>query len=182
MKYLKILLVTAVCLAGCQNVEETEKRPSACTEQSACEAVPADNDFEQITFDEAIDIFKNGDSAILYFGFPKCPWCQEAVPILKEEAAKAGKEVLYVQTRDDELNRLYTDEQRDEIEPYISEYMEKDDDGNPAIFVPLVINVKDGKAVAGHVGTVDGHDAHERSMTEDEKKQLTEIYSSLLNE
>ena len=35
------------------------------------------------------------------------------------------------------------------------------------------------KWYAGHVGTVDGHDAHERKMNEQEKKDLQSIYEDM---
>jgi hypothetical protein len=47
--------------------------------------------------------------------------------------------------------------------------------------VPLVICIKDGTATDGHEGTVDDHDATERSMTEQEKKQLEQIYIQMMD-
>ena len=51
---------------------------------------------------------------------------------------------------------------------------------NIKIYVPFVLVIKDGKVVAGHVGTVDGHDAHERKIElSKEKKDLQSIYEDM---
>ena len=47
--------------------------------------------------------------------------------------------------------------------------------------MPFVVVVKDGKAVSGHIGTVDGHDAHERKMTEKETQELKKIYENMFS-
>ena len=57
--------------------------------------------------------------------------------------------------------------------------MTKTDDGL-TLYVPVVVSIKDGNTIDGHVGTVDGHDAHERVMTEEEVEKLTAIYSEML--
>ncbi len=38
---------------------------------------------------------------------------------------------------------------------------------------------KKGKGNQGHIGTVEGHDAHERKMNEKEKRQLRKIYDAM---
>ena len=64
---------------------------------------------------------------------------------------------------------------------YTKQFMEKDDDGEYQLYVPFVVVVKDGKAVSGHIGTVDGHDAHERSMTDKEKQELKKLYEDMFS-
>lgn len=46
----------------------------------------------------------------------------------------------------------------------------------------LVLVVKNGKVIDGHEGTLESHDATERKMTNDEKEQLTKIYTKLMSE
>lgn len=55
------------------------------------------------------------------------------------------------------------------------------DQGEYQLYVPFVVVVKDGKAVSGHIGTVDGHDAHERKMTEKETQELKKIYEDMFS-
>ena len=116
------------------------------------------------------------------FNISSCPWCKEAKPILKKVAKENGIDIQYVKVRDEEKNRLYTDEQKAIIEPYIQDYMSNNDEGVLTLYVPLVLVVKDGKVIDGHEGTLESHDATERKMTNDEKEQLTKIYTKLMSE
>ena len=107
---------------------------------------------------------------------------KEAKPILKKIAKDNGIDIQYVKVRDEEKNRLYTDEQKAIIEPYIQDYMTNNDEDVLTLYVPLVLVVKNGKVIDGHEGTSESHDATERKMTNDEKEQLTKIYTKLMSE
>ena len=60
--------------------------------------------------------------------------------------------------------------------------MNKDNEGEYQIYVPFVIVIKDGKVVSGHIGTVEGHDAHERKMNDQEKQDLQDIYTEMFEQ
>ena len=185
-----ILLLSLLCLCACQ--AQTTPSQKKSSSQLACDATNVKEDcdttdtktieFHEISFDEAIQYFTQQNSGVLFFGFSSCPWCKEARPILKKAAQEKGLDIQYVKTRDEDKNRLYSDEQKAQIEPYIQEYMSNNDEGELTLYVPLVLVVQDGKVVDGHVGTVDGHDATKRKMTKKEKKELTKIYQKLLSE
>ena len=49
-------------------------------------------------------MLENKESGIVYFGFSDCPWCQEALPILKQVLEEQKLNCYYVQTRDEERN------------------------------------------------------------------------------
>ncbi len=138
--------------------------------------------FTPMSFDEAIALFQDQGTGLVYFGFSRCPWCQEIVPLLQKAADQNGVEVFYVKTRDAMKERLYTDEQKDQIAPYIEEYLQDNDEGVPTLYVPLVLAVVDGQVVDGHQGTVEDHDAHERTMTADETKQVQQIMDELVSD
>lgn len=125
--------------------------------------------FTPMDFESAISFFQEGKSGVLYFGFYDCPWCQDVVPILSDVAAKNGGEVFYVQTRDAQRQRLYTDEQKERIVPYLGNYMSENNEGVLTLYVPLIVRVQDGKVTMAHQGTVDGHQAGEREMSEEER-------------
>lgn len=184
-------LFTVCLFAGCSanqtnTSEKTNNAADGCedsSETAACdsyETLSFEDDFTPISFDDAIAMFENKDSGIVYFGFPKCPWCQDVVPILDALAKEEGLTVYYVQTRDADLNRLYTDEQKEIILPYIEEFMSENDEGEMTLYVPLVLSIRDGQIQDGHQGTVDGHDAKEREMTQEETQQLTDDLKALL--
>ena len=60
--------------------------------------------------------------------------------------------------------------------------MSNNDEGVLTLYVPLVLVVKNGKVIDGHEGTSESHDANEGKMTNDEKEQLTKIYTKLMSE
>lgn len=86
-----------------------------------------------------------------------------------------------------DLNIFYIDKKADTtkeedskaIEARIPDKLEKDDDGNPHLYVPYVITMKEGEITSYHTGTVDSHDAHERKMTDEEKAELKKIYQEM---
>lgn len=201
MKYSNKILLSLLMvgmLVGCSvNIPESNNNDTlnngACGEEAGCALMdPADMDSYE-SFTNANHIFQKSDmetiltllrekkSGVVYMGYPKCPWCVEAIPVLDEVANEKDKVIYYVETRDAEKNLLYTDEEKTEFIEYAEEYLDKDDDGNLAIFVPFVFVIKDGVIVGGNIGTVDSHDAHERKMNDEETLQLKEIYEELLS-
>lgn len=186
MKILTPIVLISLILSGCAQVEPQElpSVPSGCSEEQACPATETSQlaAFKSISFDEAIHFFTDKKSGLLYFGFESCPWCQEAVPLLEQAALLDDIPIYYVQTRDAERNLLYTEEQKEEIMPYIKNYMSKNDEGILTLYVPLVLIVQNGEVSAGHVGTVDGHDAHERAMTDEEKQELKSLYENMIDQ
>lgn len=186
----KLLLMLVLLMSGCVNQEEPESDPAYCSfDSDECLAnsdeyetfINESDVFIEITMQEAIDMFENQESGILYFGFPDCPWCIEALPIMEEAAKENDKNIYYVQTRDEERNLIYTDEEKTAILSYVGQFEDTDDEGNVALFVPLVVVVEDGEALSGHVGTIEGHDTHERQMNEDEQDQLKGIYVEMFS-
>lgn len=180
---LSLLSCFLLSISGCSSPSST---PSGCAvDENTCEegkneAEILSEDFEPMSFEEAIAFFEDHQSGLLYFGFPGCPWCQEVVPILHKLASQANVPVHYIQTRDQEGIRLYTDLQRDEIAPYLQDYIRNNASGDPTLYVPLVVAVKEGKVVSGHQGTVSGHNAHEQEMTTPQKQEVKEDLTQLI--
>ena len=185
-KLLLILLSLTLCACQAQIKPTSSTSKKACdvtNEEETCNSKDDSNTkFNEISFDEAIQYFTKEKSGILYFGYSSCPWCKEAKPVLKKVAQKNGIDIQYVKVRDDKKNRLYTDDQKTIIEPYIQDYMSNNDEGILTLYVPLVLVIKNGKVIDGHEGTLDSHDATERKMTDDEKEELTKIYTKLMSE
>ena len=185
-KLLLILLTLTLCACQTQTKSTASTSKKACdvtSEEETCNSIDdTKTTFKEISFDEAIQYFTQEKSGVLYFGYSSCPWCNEAKPILKKVAKENGIDIQYVKVRDEEKNRLYTDDQKVIIEPYIQDYMSSNDEGILTLYVPLVLVVKNGVVIDGHEGTLDSHDATERKMTDDEKKELTQIYTKLMSE
>lgn len=158
---------------------------NACDPTETCESSEqsSNEDFNEISMDEALSFFSEKRDGILYFGYEQCPYCQQAKPLLAKVAKKEKKTVYYIKVRDDQKNLLYTDQQREQLSQFIGKYMEENEDEENKLwlYVPLVLSVKNGKAIKGHEGTVKNHDASKRKMTKKEKKKLKRIYKSILN-
>ncbi len=184
----KVFLGLFSCFLFISGCSSPSSNPSGCAvDEDTCqidEARQTQNlsaDFDPISFEEAIAFFEDKQSGLLYFGFPNCPFCQEIVPILHTLASQANIPVHYIQTRDDQGIRLYTDSQRDEIAPYLQDYIHNNSEGEPTLYVPLVVAVEEGKVVGGHQGTIQGHNAHEQDMTAEQKQEVQEDLYQLIS-
>ena len=159
-------------------------QPSACTdsfcteENSPAISLTDTSVFQEITMDECLKKWANKEDGVYYFGYEDCPWCQDAVPILKETAQEQGKSVYYIRTRDKDHNLLYDERQKDELITYIGEYMEKNEEGELTLYVPMVVQMMEGTIENCHIGTVEGYEPSEREMTENEKEYLKGIFES----
>lgn len=103
------------------------------------------NKFVYSTDQEVMSIFDNG-TGLVFLGFTECPWCQQLAPIVDEAARAEGLEKIYY---------LNIREARESNSPVyqalvdkLKDYLQKDEDGNPRIYVPDVTVFKDGE-VAG---------------------------------
>lgn len=206
LKTLGCFMMVCSLLAGCSTSSKTSETSSTSVsdeskavaleevrgciaDETSCQSYQEEqsilalaDEFTPMSFEEAISFFEEGKSGLLYFGFPDCPWCQEILPLLSASAKENGVEVHYVQTRDDNRELLYTPEQKERIIPYLQDYMSENDKGELTLYVPLLVEVENGTAVKGHQGTVDGHDAHERKMTDEEKEQAQSLVDEIVSD
>lgn len=186
MKKVLLSLLLVLSITACQQEQPTQENngKNACDATKDCGGKKkAKIKFTEISMQDALDIFANQESAILYFGFENCPYCQEAAPLLKEAADQTGKEILYVKTRDDKNNELlYDDQQRQQLIPYIGSWMEENEEkGNVLwLYVPLVVRVENGVATNAHSSTLPEHDPEVAELTTEQKEQLRNIYLELL--
>ena len=105
-----------------------------------------DNVFVYISVREAVGLLESG-TGIVYFGFPDCPWCQTYVPILNMVAVGMGLEQIYYANIDDARARNTADYRR--IVEILEGRLDLDNDGNPRVFVPFIVAVRDG-VIVGH--------------------------------
>ncbi len=148
------------------------------------------NPIKYKTEEQLVDIIEN-KTGVIYLGFPTCPWCRNAIPVLLEAAEETGlKTIYYLNVKDirDEkklengeiktinegtdgykklVNALY--EQLDE-------YDGLNDSKIKRIYVPIVIFVKEGEVVAVHKNTVSSQTNPYVVLDEKQKKELKKIY------
>ena len=164
--------------------------------------IDSDNMIKYISLEEAIDIIKN-DTWVIYFGYPSCPWCRNAVPVLLDAASSTSLDTIYyvnaynirdVKEIDDDGNivttnegdRLYDDllEVLDDIlDPYtiIDDNGEVIDLGEKRLYVPMVLFVKDGEVVSYHLSTVDSQEDPSISLNDSQRDELYNIYLDGIN-
>ena len=125
---------------------------TACKEkitdnQKFKEEYPKVSEYNVFTYrnsDEIIKILEHG-TAVVYLGFPECPWCQAYVPILNEVADVEGLEKIY-------YYNIYND-RKENTDAYkkmvdiLSEKLQYDNEGNKRIYVPSIIAVSDGEII-----------------------------------
>ena len=56
--------------------------------------IDEENPIKYSSYTEIMDILKNG-TGVIYFGFPECPWCRNAVPVLFDAAKEMGIDSIY---------------------------------------------------------------------------------------
>lgn len=144
----------------------------------------------------ALDILKSG-TGVIYFGYPSCPWCRNAVPVLLDAAYDSGIDKLYyVDITFERDEYIYNGgdllpetlptagylELLEVLDEYLDEYTIKDDDGNDVevgekrIYVPLVVFVRDGQIVGTHADTVESQKDPYVVLNEEQREELYNIY------
>lgn len=108
-------------------------------------AVSDDNRFVYASDAEIISTLENG-TGLIFLGFPECPWCQSLSGMADQAAKNQDLDKIYylnIRGHREDNSKTYQALVAD-LEPYL----EKDEQGEPRIFVPDVTAVKDGKIVA----------------------------------
>ncbi len=155
--------------ADCSDEEEI------VADMSEYEGVGEEHVFVSKEYPDLLEMIENKETAIVYIGRESCPFCYELVPVLNEVALENEVTVYYVNTR---TNHSTSDEgkaQLEEIKIYLNDFLTEDDEGNKAMYVPNVLFMKEGEVFANHVSTVDGHDANESKMNDEQTAQLKDI-------
>ena len=149
------------------------------------------------------DVLDN-KTGILYFGFPECPWCRNALPVLLKAASDYEDLPIYYMNILDKRDEKEVDSEgiiRDTkkasddyyklleyLDPYLSNYVIKDKNGRSydtkekRIYVPLVVFVKNGIIVGSHSDTVDSQKDPYVVLDDKQKEELENIYMSYINE
>ena len=166
--------------AGCADKTAAVETASLKADMSGYENfTETDHHFLASDVQDFLERMDDQETMTAYFGFSECPWCNEALPILNECAEEAGTDIYYINTRptEDVTNNTEMPDY-DLLLARIGSCFSYDNEGNHHLYVPFVVFVKDGEVVMTHEGTVDGHDAHERVMTDEEREEVREIYRS----
>lgn len=158
--------------------------------------IPDENAMFYSSIEEIMDVLDKG-TGIIYFGFPECPWCRSAVPVLIDAVKETGASKIYyynaypirdVKHLDDKGNIVIDKEGTKEyytliskLAPVLKPYEGLNNEQIKRLYLPTVLFVKDGKIVKMHEGTVESQTDPNIKLTEDQRKELKEIYKDGIN-
>lgn len=146
------------------------------------------------------NLFENKGSGIIYFGYPECPWCRNAVPnLIKGVKRTTLDKIYYLNIHDMRDTKIVKDGKVVEtnkgsdlyykllnwMDSVLEEYTIEDEKGNEVdalekrIYVPLVVAVKEGKIVGYHLDTLESQTDPYVELKESEKRELQSIYENL---
>ena len=172
-------------------------------------SISEDNPIKYASYDEVLDVIENG-TGIIYLGFPECPWCRSALPVLFETASDYNIDTIYYINMKNERDAYEVKDgklvyQKDEkgndikgekgyfklleaLDSYLDDYVVTDEDskeydtGEKRIYVPLIIFVNDGKIVGTHTSTVKSQESGYDELTDEEYDELNGIYAEYIKE
>lgn len=221
MKYVKILLIVVIVLlvTACKN-----KQTDAIKFKNEYESlngkkinghvvknikISKDNPIKYSSYDEVLDIIKN-KTGIIYLGYPECPWCRTALPVLFEAAKDYKIDTIYYINMKNERDYYEIKDgklvyKKDEngksikgnkgyfrllkaLDNNLKEYVLTDSDGKEyktgekRIYVPFIIFAHDGKIVGTHTSTVATQESGYDDLTEEQFDELNGIYANYIKE
>lgn len=155
--------------------------------------ISEDNPIMYSNYNEIINII-DSKTGVIYFGFPECPWCRNAVSVLLESAKYNGVEEIYYlniqdmrdqyEVRDNELVKTKEAgegyyELLEALDEILEDYIVSDiNTGVKRLYAPTVVFVKNGEIIGHHVATVDLNENQTKydPLTKEQFNQLKDIY------
>lgn len=160
-------------------------------------SIDQDNPIKYSEFEEIEELITSG-TGVIYFGFPECPWCRNAIPILFESAKEAGIDTIYYfnaysirdkKHLDENGNVIVDDEGTSEYKKlvellydYLDVYDGLKDDSIKRLYFPTVIFIKDGEVIGSHTGTVSTQTDPIKPLNKSEKGKLKDIYLEYMHQ
>lgn len=136
-----LIAIIIFLLVGNKNEEQTVKSDAEKFSEEYT-LVDKDNKFRYANIDEVIDTLEDG-TGVVYLGFPECKWCQQYTVYLNELAKDRNiPEIMYYNIREDRQDNT---KNYQTIVNILKDYLPKDEEGNPRVYVPAVIFMSNGK-------------------------------------
>lgn len=158
--------------------------------------IDEDNQIKYASIEEIENILEKG-TGIIYFGFPECPWCRNAVPVLLEAAKDMDIDVIYYYNaysiRDKKtlidgeiiIEEEGTEDYKKLVElmyDFLPVYSGLEDESIKRLYFPTVVFVKEGKIIGLHTSTVDSQENPFIELNKEQKEELKTIYTDYINE
>ena len=201
-----LLLSLAIILTGCSKKEDVSDSLKFKQEYESLNGQKDDEGLsystveissnckvKYMTKDKITEVLTNG-THVVYFGWPTCPYCRLAVPILLETIEEySGISMYYYDIK--ALRDAYSSDPNSEDGKLYSEivkiisFSECDlstidtfEDGSLKLSASIMYFIKDGEIIGYHRGTVESHLNAYEPLEETQKEELKEIYRSYLDE
>ena len=167
--------------------------------------IPDDNPFVYTTAEELLKKIDKGETFIVYFGFPNCPWCRSVIEKATEVANKKNiKSIYYINIRNDKNEEILRDkyilgkknkvEKEEDGAPEYAKLLEKfnsvlsdytlttqDGDeikvGEKRIYAPNFIYVKNGTPLKLEEGISSKQSSSGQTLSEDILKDEEELFT-----
>lgn len=210
---ISVLIVIVVLLTGCNKETDALKFKKEYESLNGVEIdgtnykypsveILKDNAVKYVTSEELLEVLDEGTGAV-YFGYPNCPWCRSAVPVLIEAANEVGIDNIYYLNVKDERDEIKVKEDGTlevvkegttgykkllkRLDSVLEEYTLTDIHGKEVsanekrIYVPLVVFIKEGEIVGYHLDTVSTQKNPFEPLNEEQTNELMDIYINLMH-
>ena len=138
--------------------------------------LPSKNIFKYITIDEVLNILNTSGDEVIYFGYPTCIYCRNAIQVLVDTAKETTLDVIYYL----ELEEI--DPKYSELIDALGEELIIVEDGKKKVYLPLVIFITDGKIISYNKGTLFSQEDPYQKLDDSQVKGLSEIYRHGIND
>lgn len=159
--------------------------------------IDEENPIKYANYEEIKTLLTSG-TGVIYFGFPECPWCRNAIPVLLDAAKDLNVDTIYyynaLSIRDkkslDENGNIQvieegTEEYKELVEIMYDELPVYDglgDDTIKRLYFPTVVFVKNGKIIGLHTSTVESQENPYVFLNDEQYNELKQIYEEKINE
>lgn len=152
-----------------------------------------DNNVKYVTDEEILNLLTKGNN-VIYLGWADCNWCRSIVPTLVEALKERHIDTLYYYDFKNLRNNYENDSSEEKVKLYkdIIEIIGDDiesvfDENSPRsgekkILAPTVIFIKNGQYIGLHVKSVDSQIKSTDELSDEEKKELKDIYIGYIAE
>ena len=174
LQYLSLLILIVVLITSCGS-----PAVGSVADMSGYEGLD-EKDTQVFIVSDVKDFLQRLDQKetfVAYFGFTDCPWCNDAISILNAEAKAEGLNIYYINTRPNRWVKA-----NNEIPDYdllikrVGQYLGKNEDDEPYLYVPFVFFIREGEIVSTHQGTVEGYNPSASQIPDGLKGYLQELY------
>lgn len=211
--YTLLILVGLLIITGCGKATDAIKFKQEYEELNGKTIENTKYEYPSVSIDKnnvvkysdaslVLDILNDG-TGVIYFGYPTCPWCRNAVPVLLEAANEVGIDKIYYINMKEERDEIKVKEDGTlevvkegsegykkllkRLDPILDDYTLEDIKGNKIsadekrIYVPLVVFVRDGEIVGYHADTVDSQTNPFEVLNKEQTNELMDIYINYMH-